>query len=47
MLPGILSQLGSDSLSSLKKLASTVANGEYCPLLEWSVFEMVCLVVIS
>ncbi|XP_052774926.1 transcription factor BTF3 homolog 4-like [Mya arenaria] len=27
MLPGILNQLGSESLSSLKKLASTVAGG--------------------
>ncbi|KAL4237171.1 Transcription factor BTF3 4 [Mactra antiquata] len=29
MLPGILNQLGAESLSSLKKLASTVAGGEY------------------
>jgi nascent polypeptide-associated complex subunit beta len=29
MLPGILNQLGSESLSSLKKLASSVAGGEY------------------
>ena len=27
MLPGILNQLGAESLSSLKKLASTVAGG--------------------
>lgn len=27
MLPGILNQLGADSLSSLKKLATTVSNG--------------------
>ena len=35
MLPGILNQLGAESLSSLKKLASTVAGGEY--LREYSV----------
>jgi len=29
MLPGILNQLGAESLSSLKKLASSVAGGEY------------------
>lgn len=30
MLPGILNQLGAESLSSLKKLASSVqAQGEY------------------
>lgn len=29
MLPGILNQLGAESLSSLKKLAHTVAGGEY------------------
>lgn len=29
MLPGILNQLGAESLSSLKKLASTVAGGEF------------------
>lgn len=28
MLPGILNQLGTESLSSLKKLASTVAGGK-------------------
>lgn len=27
MLPGILNQLGAESLSSLKKLASSVASG--------------------
>lgn len=29
MLPGILNQLGAESLSSLKKLASTVAGGDF------------------
>ena len=29
MLPGILNQLGTESLSSLRKLASSVANGQY------------------